>query len=542
MFRIERWAVPALVAAFALSAFFVWAASKGYPTSGGVDALCYLTPAMNDERGLGLMSRVCRYMAACDPSGGGRLLAYPPGFQAVLTALMPTPSLLSALVAIQLIHSATVLLGTLAAVRGIAAGASSAPAVLKAGLAMMATFALASGFSGMGVGRPEVLVQAILALALVLLPEGTARTLPLRAGLFIGLAGAVSPWAAVLGGMFFVWWRSLTEERIAALIRQSVLAGLVSGITWGLASLMFPYSMREFVDAMSCVKQAFGGMVRFDGESSPFNVRYFLFFQIGYTAHPLVLGWTSLELLALVPVLRSPSPSSLLRAFLRLMFATAVLIGVFKYQFYIVAPWFPLAVVFLAGRAASSVGSGNSRLDLGGTQVAGLARVLLLAIAGSGLWLSLAGWPGYAASIGRAGAESAVERLLEHLPETSIGMERTFLLFPTESERVRLVRRQDRQLQYEASNGEIRVADGTEPPVILLRGACLDVQFSRFRTVCLPWREPGPALHRWVDHERFGWAFTLLVRDDAGLDVDALVNEMMCAAGDAAKPGSCRPR
>ena len=63
-----------------------------------------------------------------------------------------------------------------------------------------------------------------------------------------------------------------------------------------------------------------------------------------------------------------------------------------------------------------------------------------------------------------------------------------------------------------------------------------------YQTVCLPWREPGPSLHRWVDFGRFGWAFTLLVRDDAGIDADALVNDMMCAAGDAAKPGSCRPR
>ena len=531
MFRIERWAVPALVAAVALSAFFVWAGSQGYPTAVGYDSFCYLSPAMNAERGLGYTSLNCAFFSMCDPVLH-RLLAYPAGFQMVLSGLMLKAEFGQLFAAEQLIQAGTVLLGTLAVMRAIARSAPALSAVVKGGLTLLATLVLAAGFHGMGLGRPEVLSQFLIALAVLVLGEVSGVAIWLFAGFFIGLAGAVSPWAAVTGGFAFVWWRSLVVATWRDLSLQTAAAAAVSVVSFLLLSFGLPASISEMVQGASCASKWISEMVG-DGQLGFQNWKYHFFFYEGASFYAFLLIFGGVELARPRRMLQARTISGFLRAALPMAIVICAIVAVKLYRMYVIMPW---SVAILVGVCAATAvdfaprnaGSGPSKAP-----VAAWLRTALLLGCTMSLALGLGGWPSYAAGPGRRGPAAALESVLDQFPNERVGVGYEVLT---------LSERDERMVWVSPESLTKARSEADRPRVVMQRGPCDERNVSGYKTICLPWREPGPALHRWVDFGRFGWAFTLLVRDDAGIDTDALVNDMMCAAGDAAKPGSCRPR
>lgn len=541
MFGISRWALPAFAVGLALTVFFVWAASQGYPTQGGIDAFCYLTPALNFERGSELVAHACRYTAACDPLHQSRLLAYPPAFPVVLSLLMQAPTMQSALFSLQILQAITVLVGGFAASRVLERSSPHTHEHLKGWLLLLVVLALSSGFAAMGVGRPETLVQAVITAGIVLLQATSERTKPWLAGIFIGLLATTSPWGAVTGGMVFVWWRSLEEHNCLNLVRQ-VMAAFVCSVTVFLCFVpFFPASFSEMVQAASCVKESFGQMAT-QPTVGRFDWIYFLFLQMGAPGHPIVLAVAAALSLRIIPTGSQSKTLEIIGPLVRV--ALTILSGfvTLKYAFYVVAPWFPLALiviaraVLLARREGFPPTHGKRRLALA------VMLAALIALPSAGVARAVLGWVGYRVGVSRAGADAAVESLMSQLGDRTMGLDRTLSLMPTQSQRVAAVTNEFGQLRYHAADGRILTLDESAPPVALVRGRCAPLRVAGYRTVCLPWRDHGPFFNRWVDTGHSGWAFTMVVRDDAGLEVDELVDGMMCAAGDAAKPGSCRPR
>jgi len=531
MFRIERWAAPALVVAVGLSAFFVWAGSQGYPTATGYDSFCYLSPAMNAERGLGYTSLNCPFLSMCDPALH-RLLAYPAGFQMVLSGLMLKAEFGQLFAAEQLLQAGTVILGTLAVMRAIARSPSALSAAGKGGLTLLATLVLAAGFHGMGLGRPEVLSQFVIALAVLVLGEVSGVAIWLLAGFFIGLAGTVSPWAAVTGGFAFVWWRSLAVESWRDLSMQTISAASVSAVSFWVLSLGLPASISEMVEGASCVSKWISEMVG-AGQLGFQNWKYHFFFYEGASFYTFLLIFGGVELTRPRRMLQARTISDFLRFALPMAIVICAIVAVKMYRMYVIMPWSVAVLVGVCAATAIDFAPRNDGAGPAKAPVAAWLRTALLLGCTMSLMFGLGGWPGYAAGPGRRGPAAAVESVLDRFPNERIGVGYEVL---TLSER-------DERMVWFGPGSQAKGFPVVEPPrVVLLRGPCQEKTMPGYQTVCLPWREPGPALQRWVDHERFGWAFTLLVREDAAIDVDALVNDMMCAAGDAAKPGSCRPR
>jgi len=295
------------------------------------------------------------------------------------------------------------------------------------------------------------------------------------------------------------------------------------------------------VDAAVCVKVAFSDYVA-QAPARSFSWKYLLFFRPGGLGYPLVVGVAAALSIGILSIAGQSRAMRIVGVATRLFIAALSSWIVVEYAYYVVAPWLPLALILVARFALLVLqdGSRSERGAIAWSVALGLSAVL--ALPSVGVAQSLLGWVGFRGGVSWDAADAAVGRMMSVLGDRPIGLDRTLALLPRESERAIAFTHENGRVRYHSRDGQIRKIDGDAPPVALIRGYCEPLRVDGYSTVCLPWREPGPSLHRWVDSARFGWAFTLLVRDDAGIDVSPLVNDMMCAAGDAAKPGSCRPR